>query len=89
MQHEVAINKDIPWDCFDGASQGNPSKGGLCEIICLSSYHIISLHAIIGQETKKLCELMTLNMFMKLAQIWYNPIANFWRFKVGYPMDVK
>jgi hypothetical protein len=26
MQGEVAINKDIPWDFFDGASQGTLLK---------------------------------------------------------------
>jgi hypothetical protein len=33
---EVAINNNIPWDFFDGASKGNPSKGGSRGIIYLS-----------------------------------------------------
>jgi hypothetical protein len=27
------INKKIPWDFFDGAAQGTPSKGGLGGIL--------------------------------------------------------
>jgi hypothetical protein len=32
---EEVINKDIPWAYFDGASQGNPPKGG-SEGSCIS-----------------------------------------------------
>jgi ribonuclease HI len=68
MQGEVAINKNIPWDFFDVASWGNPSKGGSRGILYLYSDHNISFKEKIGQETNKFCEMMALKLVLKLAQ---------------------
>jgi hypothetical protein len=45
---EEVINKDIPWAYFDGASQGNPPKGGSRGILYLSSNHSIAFKVGIG-----------------------------------------
>jgi hypothetical protein len=47
------INEEFPWDYFDGASQGTPSRGGVGGIIFLSPNHIISFKDRIGQCHKQ------------------------------------
>ena len=68
MQGEVAINKNIPWDRFHYASQGNSSKGGSGGILYLSSDHSIPFKAGMGQDTNNFYEMMALKLVLKLAQ---------------------
>jgi ribonuclease HI len=42
---------DVPWDFFDGASQGNPPHGGVVGILHITKFHSISLFACIGTST--------------------------------------
>jgi len=72
---EEVIIKNIPWAYFDGASQGDPPKGGARGILYLT--HCISFMGI-GQESNNFCEMMTLKLLLQLAQehgVCYLPVA--------------
>lgn len=60
--------QEHPQGIFDGASQGNPIKGGAGGILYLSSNHSISFKAGIGQETNNFCQMMALKLVLRLAK---------------------
>jgi hypothetical protein len=64
---EEAINKEFPWDFFDGASQGSPPKEGVGGILYLSSTQNISFKVKLGTETNKFYELMKTKLVLMLA----------------------
>jgi hypothetical protein len=47
---EEVINKNIPWAYFDGASQGNPPKGGARGILHLSSTIVYPSKQVLGRN---------------------------------------
>jgi hypothetical protein len=80
--HET-VNKDMPWDFFDGASQGNPTRGGDGGVLHLSKDHNIYFYTSIGNETNIFCELF-LNLTLCLAR---EKGFLTWGSSLGYTMD--
>lgn len=69
--------QEHPQGIFDGASQGNPIKGGAGGILYLSSNHSISFKAGIGQETNNFCQMMASKTgFEASKRIWCNTFSN-------------
>ena len=61
------INKGIPWDFFDGASQGDPPLGGSGEVLYLSGFHKIQAKFAPRNCTNNNAELAGLHMVLELA----------------------
>ena len=61
------MNKGIPWDFFDGASQGDPPLGGSGGVLYLLGFHKIQTKFAPGQCTNNKAELATLHMVLELA----------------------
>ena len=58
------INKGIPWDFFDGASQGDPPLGGSREVLYLPGLHKIQAKFAPGNCTNNKVELTILHLVL-------------------------
>jgi ribonuclease HI len=61
------INKDLPWDFFDGVAQHTPTIGGARGILHISENHHIAFSAGLGEATNNYSELMALYLILLLA----------------------
>ena len=63
---EEHINFTLPWDLFDGASEGDPSIGGVGGVIYLSDHRKISFKFALGHATNKKDELSSLCSILRI-----------------------
>ena len=63
----LEINKTVPWDFFDDASQGDPPLGGSGGVIYFSDKHKVQAKFSPGHCTNNKAELVTLNLVLNLA----------------------
>ena len=61
------INKTVPWDFFDGASQGDPPLGGLGGVIYFSDKHKVQANFYPSHCTNNKEELAALHTVLNLA----------------------
>ena len=61
------INKEIPWDFFDGASQGDPPLGSSGAILYLPNKQKIQAKFAPGHYTNNKAELEALHLVLELA----------------------
>ena len=64
---DLVINREIPWDFFDGASQGEPPLEGAGEVINVTANRKIMIKYAMGQATNNRAELSALWATMKVA----------------------
>ena len=62
-----AINKEIPWDFFDGASQGDPPLGGSGAVLYMPNKQKIQAKFVQGHCTNNKAELAALHLVLELA----------------------
>ena len=63
----LEINKEVPWDFFDGASQGDPPLGGSGGVIYFSDKHKVQENFSPGHCTNNKEELAALHTVLNLA----------------------
>ena len=61
------INKAIPWDFFDGASQGEPPLGGSRGVLYFSEKFKVQVRYAPGHCMDNKAELATLHAILELA----------------------
>ena len=61
------INKDIPWEFFDGSIQGMPPLGGAGEVIFIYVEKKLCIKYAIGQETNNKEELAALWAVLRVS----------------------
>ena len=62
----LAINKQIPWYFFDGASQGDPPLGGSGAVLYMPNKQKIQAKFAPGHCTNNKVELTTLHLVLEL-----------------------
>ena len=63
----LEINKVVPWDFFDGASQGDPPLGGLGGVLYFLDKHKLQANFAPGHCTNNKAELVALHLILNLA----------------------
>ena len=61
------INRDIPWELFDGEIQGMPPLGGVGAVIFISTEKKLCIKYAIGQSTNNKEELTTLWAILRVS----------------------
>ena len=65
---EPVINREIHWDCFDGASQSEPPLGGAGEILHLSTEIKLCIKYSLGQATNNKADIAALWAVLKMKK---------------------
>jgi hypothetical protein len=64
---EEQVDKDAPWDFFDGASQNNGKACGGGVILFLSEYHFFNIKMGLDSSSNNFVELMALTLLILFA----------------------